>query len=77
MSRPCARCDEGGTIECPKCDGDGKVKRMKYIPFLTEVMDLVDDDFTAEDECSKCSGTGEVACPACNGAGSVGDDEDN
>lgn len=71
MARTCARCHRKGTIACPKCDGSGRTDRMLYMPVVSDVIGLVDGDFTAKDECSKCDGTGEVACPACDGAGEV------
>lgn len=57
MSKPCARCDEKGTIECPKCNGEGKIDKMLYMPVVSDLLSVVDKDWTAQDDCSKCDGT--------------------
>lgn len=71
MSRKCARCSGSGTIDCPRCDGNGKTENSSYIPVISELGTFVSSEFEQFKECSKCSGTGEVACPACDGAGEV------
>ena len=73
MSKPCARCDEQGTVECWKCDGKGRIDREPYIPGFSEAASFIDSDFDTTDPCEKCEETGQATCPTCNGAGVVDD----
>ena len=59
------RCEGGGSIKCPSCDGKGQ----KFS--IVNALDLTRMD--NYDDCTKCDGTGEVKCPVCHGSGEVDD----
>lgn len=67
MSKTCARCGGDGTIDCPKCDGQGKYnKGTFYFPVL----------FDEDVDCGMCDATGEISCPGCHGAGEIDNVDD-
>ena len=59
--KPCKKCDETGSVKCPRCGGEGFMKDPQN-PFNMR---------REPKRCQRCKGSGQVPCPKCNGAGYI------
>lgn len=58
MTTTCSRCGGNGTIECPTCNGEGRLSHIQVVG--SQILD-----------CSSCHGLRDIFCPVCNGLGEV------
>ena len=63
----CMKCNGDGTLMCPRCDGEGEVRKDGFLPVVDE----------GHETCPLCDGSGEVPCDRCGGTGTVDEDEPN
>jgi len=63
----CSKCNGGGSITCPKCEGSGVGGPTEEDPL--DVGGFIRSFFPGGDYCTKCRGEGTIECPACGGSG--------
>jgi DnaJ-class molecular chaperone len=54
----CRTCEGYGTIDCPKCKGEGQ----RFLDLTLGLMSFY---------CANCNGTGEISCKICHGTGEI------
>ena len=59
----CGRCGGAGTVKCPKCKGEGRIRKAQGIDDLGRPSESMLCDHM------DCHGTGKMTCPTCRGRG--------
>ena len=74
MRTACTRCDGKGLLECPKCEGRGRIAPLLDRTEASATPSFVDEDLDQASVCVNCDRRGVIPCPTCQGTGQSGDE---